>query len=74
MNGVKLSKHGKTIVFLPSKSKHGRSNIVFALPQGTGISITRSVNTTTKLIHMKVSVLVSDVYDCNIFVANANSL
>jgi Acetyl-CoA hydrolase/transferase C-terminal domain len=43
INGVKLSKHGKPIVFLPSKSIHGRSNIVFALPPGTGISITRSV-------------------------------
>ncbi|KAL3925266.1 MAG: hypothetical protein SGILL_000524 [Bacillariaceae sp.] len=40
--GAKLSKGGKPIVIQPSKSLHGRSNIVFALPPGTGVSITRS--------------------------------
>jgi len=42
MTGAKLSKGGKSIVCLPSKSLQGRSNLVFALPQGTGVSITRS--------------------------------
>jgi GNAT superfamily N-acetyltransferase len=40
--GAKLSKGGKPIVILPSKSLHGRPNIVFTLPPGTGVSITRS--------------------------------
>lgn len=42
MLGAKLSKGGKPIVIQPSKSLQGRSNIVFALPPGTGVSITRS--------------------------------
>lgn len=41
--GAKFSKGGKPIVILSSKSLHGRSNIVFALPPGTGVVITRSV-------------------------------
>ncbi|KAG7369010.1 acetyl-CoA c-acetyltransferase [Nitzschia inconspicua] len=40
--GAKLSKGGKPIVIQPSKSLHGRSNIVLALPPGTGVSVTRS--------------------------------
>jgi GNAT superfamily N-acetyltransferase len=40
--GAKLSKGGKAIVIQPSKSLHGRSNIVLALPPGTGVTITRS--------------------------------
>jgi acyl-CoA hydrolase/GNAT superfamily N-acetyltransferase len=42
IRGAKLSKGGKPIVVLPSKSLQGRSNIVFELPPGTGVSITRS--------------------------------
>lgn len=42
IRGAKFSKGGKPIVALPSKSISGRSNIVFALPPGTGVSITRS--------------------------------
>jgi acyl-CoA hydrolase len=41
--GARLSQHGKPIIVLPSRSSQGRSNIVFALPPGTGISVTRSV-------------------------------
>jgi acyl-CoA hydrolase len=40
--GAKFSKGGKPIVILNSMSFHGRSNIVFALPPGTGVTITRS--------------------------------
>jgi GNAT superfamily N-acetyltransferase len=40
--GAKLSKGGKPIVILSSMSLHGRSNIVFALPPATGVTITRS--------------------------------
>lgn len=40
--GAKFSKGGKSIVILNSLSLHGRSNIVFALPPGTGVGITRS--------------------------------
>jgi acyl-CoA hydrolase/GNAT superfamily N-acetyltransferase len=42
IRGAKFSKGGKPIVVVPSKSLSGRSNIVFALPPGTGVSITRS--------------------------------
>jgi len=42
VTGARLSKGGKAIVALPSKSLQGRSNLVFALPPGTGVSITRS--------------------------------
>ena len=42
VTGAQLSKGGKAIVVLQSKSLQGRSNLVFALPQGTGVSITRS--------------------------------
>lgn len=42
--GARLSRNGKPIVIMSSISSHGRSNIVFALPPGTGISITRSVS------------------------------
>ena len=42
VTGARLSKGGKAIVVLPSKSLQGRSNLVFALPRGTGVSITRS--------------------------------
>jgi len=42
IRGARFSKGGKPIVALPSKSLQGRSNIVFALPPGTGVSITRS--------------------------------
>ena len=40
--GARLSKGGKSIVALPSKSLHGRSNVVIALPPGTGVAITRA--------------------------------
>jgi GNAT superfamily N-acetyltransferase len=42
IRGARFSKGGKPIVVLPSKSLQGRSNIVFELPPGTGVSITRS--------------------------------
>ena len=42
VRGAVFSKGGKPIVVLPSKSRQGRSNIVFELPAGTGVSITRS--------------------------------
>lgn len=42
IRGAKYSKGGKAIVMLPSKSISGRSNIVFDMPPGTGVSITRS--------------------------------
>ena len=42
IRGARLSPGGKPIVALPSKSLQGRSNIVFALPPGTGVAITRS--------------------------------
>ncbi|CAJ1898812.1 unnamed protein product [Cylindrotheca closterium] len=42
IRGAKFSKGGKPIVILPSMSISGRSNIVFELPPGTGVSITRS--------------------------------
>lgn len=42
IRGAKFSKGGKPIIILPSKSFAGRSNIVFALPPGTGVSVTRS--------------------------------
>jgi acyl-CoA hydrolase/GNAT superfamily N-acetyltransferase len=41
--GARFSTGGKSIVALPSKSLHGRSNVVFALPPGTGVSVTRSI-------------------------------
>jgi len=43
VTGARLSKGGKSIVSLASKSLQGRSNVVFALPLGTGVSITRVV-------------------------------
>lgn len=42
VRGARYSKGGKSIVMLPSKSLKGRSNLVFSLPPGTGVSITRS--------------------------------
>ena len=42
IRGARFSQGGKPIVVLPSKSLQGRSNVVFALPPGTGVSITRS--------------------------------
>mmetsp|Transcript_5226 Transcript_5226/g.8595 ORF Transcript_5226/g.8595 Transcript_5226/m.8595 type:complete len:639 (+) Transcript_5226:253-2169(+) len=42
MQGARFSKGGKPIVVLPSRSLQGRTNIVFSLPEGTGVSITRS--------------------------------
>ena len=42
IQGARFSHGGKPIVVLPSKSLHGRSNVVFALPPGTGVSITRA--------------------------------
>jgi len=42
LRGARFSKGGKPIVVLASKSLSGRSNIVFQLPPGTGVSITRS--------------------------------
>eukprot|EP00934_Nitzschia_sp_Nitz4_P005535 Nitzschia sp. Nitz4//NODE_657_length_7541_cov_75.275047//3346//5292//NITZ4_additional_000096-RA//-1//CDS//3329532022//5525//frame0 len=42
IRGAKISRGGKPIVVVPSKSFAGRSNIVFELPPGTGVSITRS--------------------------------
>lgn len=42
IRGARFSKGGKPIVALPSKSLQGRSNLVFALPPGTGVSITRA--------------------------------
>ena len=42
IRGAKLSNGGKPVVVVPSRSISGRSNIVFELPPGTGVSITRS--------------------------------
>lgn len=42
IRGARYSKGGKPIVVLPSRSLRGRSNVVFALPPGTGVSITRA--------------------------------
>lgn len=42
IRGAQFSKGGKPIVILPSKSLSGRSNVVFALPPGTGVCITRA--------------------------------
>jgi GNAT superfamily N-acetyltransferase len=42
IRGARLSEGGKALVLLQSESVSGRSNIVFALPPGTGVSITRS--------------------------------
>lgn len=42
LRGARFSPGGKTIVVLPSKSLQGRSNILSALPPGTGVAITRS--------------------------------
>lgn len=41
IRGAGYSKGGKPIVVLPSTSLKGNSNIVFALPEGTGVTITR---------------------------------
>jgi GNAT superfamily N-acetyltransferase len=42
IRGARFSKGGKPIVVIPSKSLAGRSNILFSLPRGTGVSITRA--------------------------------
>lgn len=42
IRGARYSKGGKPIVLIPSMSLQGRSNVVFALPPGTGVSITRA--------------------------------
>ncbi|MFT6779474.1 MAG: acyl-CoA hydrolase/GNAT superfamily N-acetyltransferase [Paraglaciecola sp.] len=41
LRAAAYSKGGKPIVMLPAISLKGNSNIVFSLPQGTGITITR---------------------------------
>lgn len=41
IRGAGYSKGGKPIVVLPSTSVKGNSNILFALPKGTGVTITR---------------------------------
>jgi len=41
IRGAAYSKGGKPIVILPSTSVRGNSNILFALPEGTGVTITR---------------------------------
>ncbi|MFT4938792.1 MAG: acyl-CoA hydrolase/GNAT superfamily N-acetyltransferase [Paraglaciecola sp.] len=41
IRGAAYSKGGKPIIVLPAMSIKGNSNIVFALPEGTGVSITR---------------------------------
>ncbi|MFT5313977.1 MAG: acyl-CoA hydrolase/RimJ/RimL family protein N-acetyltransferase [Paraglaciecola sp.] len=41
IRGAGSSKGGKPIVVLPSMSLKGHSNILFALPEGTGVTITR---------------------------------
>jgi acyl-CoA hydrolase/GNAT superfamily N-acetyltransferase len=41
IRGAAYSKGGKPIIMLPAMSVKGNSNIVFALPEGTGVSITR---------------------------------
>ncbi|MFT5542094.1 MAG: acyl-CoA hydrolase/GNAT superfamily N-acetyltransferase [Glaciecola sp.] len=41
IRGAGYSKGGKPIVVLPSTSVNGNSNILFALPKGTGVAITR---------------------------------
>jgi acyl-CoA hydrolase/GNAT superfamily N-acetyltransferase len=41
IRGAGYSKGGKPIVILPSMSVKGNSNILFALPEGTGVTITR---------------------------------
>jgi acyl-CoA hydrolase/GNAT superfamily N-acetyltransferase len=41
IRGAGYSKGGKPIVVLPSMSMKGKSNILFALPEGTGVTITR---------------------------------
>jgi acyl-CoA hydrolase/GNAT superfamily N-acetyltransferase len=42
VRGAQYSKGGRPIIMLPSVSLAGRSNVVFALPPGTGVSITRA--------------------------------
>jgi acyl-CoA hydrolase/GNAT superfamily N-acetyltransferase len=42
LRGAALSEGGKPIIALPSKSAKGYSNIVAALPPGTGVTVTRS--------------------------------
>lgn len=44
IRGAKLSEGGKPLIALPARSLQGRSNIVFELPPGTGVSISRSVS------------------------------
>ncbi|MFT4653950.1 MAG: acyl-CoA hydrolase/RimJ/RimL family protein N-acetyltransferase [Patiriisocius sp.] len=41
IRGAGYSKGGKPIVVLPSTSVNGNANILFALPKGTGVTITR---------------------------------
>ena len=41
IRGAGYSNGGKPIVILPSMSVRGNSNILFALPEGTGVTITR---------------------------------
>ena len=41
IRGAGYSRNGKPIVVLPSVTRKGNSNIVFDLPQGTGVTITR---------------------------------
>jgi acyl-CoA hydrolase/RimJ/RimL family protein N-acetyltransferase len=41
IRGAAYSKGGKPIVVIPSTSVNGNSNILFALPRGTGVTITR---------------------------------
>lgn len=41
IRGAGYSKGGKPIVVLPSISHKGNSNIVFSLPEGTGVAVTR---------------------------------
>ena len=41
IRGAGYSNGGKPLVILPSKSTNGNSNIVFALPEGTGVVVTR---------------------------------
>jgi GNAT superfamily N-acetyltransferase len=42
IRGAQFSKGGKPIVVVPSRSSAGRSNILFELPPGTGVTVTRS--------------------------------
>ena len=50
VRGAHFSKGGFPIVVLPSKSLQGRSNLLFALPPGSGVTITRSVRSSIVLL------------------------